>query len=46
MHVKIADFGLATQLKRPDERHDVCGTPNYISPRSVRYGLPADVWGL
>ncbi|KAH8350341.1 hypothetical protein KR067_011590, partial [Drosophila pandora] len=23
MHVKIADFGLATQLKRPDERHDL-----------------------
>lgn len=50
MHVKIADFGLATQLKRPDERHiTMCGTPNYISPEVVSrssHGLPADVWGL
>lgn len=29
--VKIADFGLATQLQRPDDRHTtMCGTPNYI----------------
>ncbi|XP_028894049.2 serine/threonine-protein kinase PLK4 [Zeugodacus cucurbitae] len=50
MHVKIADFGLATQLKRPDEKHmTMCGTPNYISPEVVTratHGLPADVWGL
>ena len=31
--VKIADFGLATQLAVPDEKHfTMCGTPNYISP--------------
>lgn len=30
---KIGDFGLATQLARPDEKHlTMCGTPNYISP--------------
>lgn len=50
MHIKIADFGLATQLKRPDERHvTMCGTPNYISPEVVSrasHGLTADVWGL
>ncbi|KAH8373522.1 hypothetical protein KR009_012404, partial [Drosophila setifemur] len=50
MHVKIADFGLATQLKRPDERHvTMCGTPNYISPEVVSrtsHGLPADVWSV
>lgn len=29
--IKIADFGLATQLRRPDDRHmTMCGTPNYI----------------
>lgn len=29
--VKIADFGLATQLQQPDDRHTtMCGTPNYI----------------
>ncbi|EDW18870.1 uncharacterized protein Dmoj_GI13469 [Drosophila mojavensis] len=50
MHVKIADFGLATQLKRPDERHmTMCGTPNYISPEVVSHmshGLPADLWSV
>ena len=30
---KIADFGLATQLQGPEEKHfTMCGTPNYISP--------------
>lgn len=29
MQVKIADFGLATQLKRPDEKHmTLCGESN------------------
>lgn len=33
MEVKIADFGLATQLSTPSEQHyTMCGTPNYISP--------------
>ncbi|KAK7794686.1 hypothetical protein R5R35_008017 [Gryllus longicercus] len=50
MQVKIADFGLATQLTRPDEKHHtMCGTPNYISPEVATrssHGLEADVWGL
>nr|CAG4640740.1 EOG090X03P9 [Eulimnadia texana] len=50
MKVKIADFGLATQLTRPDEKHlTMCGTPNYISPEVATrssHGLEADVWGL
>lgn len=50
MQVKIADFGLATQLSRPDEKHHtMCGTPNYISPEVATrssHGLEADVWGL
>ncbi|XP_058462904.1 serine/threonine-protein kinase PLK4 isoform X2 [Malaya genurostris] len=50
MGVKISDFGLATQLSRPDEKHmTLCGTPNYISPEvasRASHGLPADVWGL
>ncbi|XP_049867651.1 serine/threonine-protein kinase PLK4 [Pectinophora gossypiella] len=50
MNVKIADFGLATQLNAPDEKHvTMCGTPNYISPEVASrelHGLPADVWGL
>lgn len=50
MQVKIADFGLATQLNQPDEKHlTMCGTPNYISPEVATrssHGLEADVWGL
>ncbi|XP_035909241.1 serine/threonine-protein kinase PLK4 isoform X2 [Anopheles stephensi] len=50
MNIKIADFGLATELMQPDEKHHtLCGTPNYISPEvasRASHGLPADVWGL
>ena len=50
LRVKIADFGLATQLSRFDEKHlTLCGTPNYISPEvasRASQGLPVDVWGL
>ncbi|XP_071514707.1 serine/threonine-protein kinase PLK4-like [Panulirus ornatus] len=48
--IKIADFGLATQLQHPDDRHTtMCGTPNYISPEVVTrssHGLESDVWSL
>ncbi|OWF53904.1 serine/threonine-protein kinase PLK4-like isoform X2 [Mizuhopecten yessoensis] len=50
MDVKIADFGLATQLNIPDEKHfTMCGTPNYISPEIAMrsaHGLESDVWSL
>ncbi|KAF5276849.1 hypothetical protein FQA39_LY06401 [Lamprigera yunnana] len=50
MQIKIADFGLATQLSGPDEKHmTLCGTPNFISPEVVsrgQHGLEVDVWGL
>ncbi|XP_028139064.2 serine/threonine-protein kinase PLK4 [Diabrotica virgifera virgifera] len=50
MKVKIADFGLATQLATPDEKHmTLCGTPNFISPEVATrgsHGREADVWGL
>ncbi|CAL8133307.1 unnamed protein product [Orchesella dallaii] len=50
MNIKIGDFGLATQLTRPDEKHmTMCGTPNYISPEiatRAAHGLETDVWGL
>ncbi|XP_066589656.1 serine/threonine-protein kinase PLK4 [Prorops nasuta] len=50
MQVKIADFGLATTLNRPDEKHlTMCGTPNYISPEIATrssHGLETDVWSL
>lgn len=50
MNIKIADFGLATQLNIPDEKHfTMCGTPNFISPEIASrnaHGLEADVWSL
>ncbi|XP_012590289.1 PREDICTED: serine/threonine-protein kinase PLK4, partial [Condylura cristata] len=50
MNVKIADFGLATQLAVPQEKHyTLCGTPNYISPEIATrsaHGLASDVWSL
>lgn len=50
MNIKIADFGLATQLKMPSEKHfTMCGTPNYISPEVATrsaHGLESDVWSL
>lgn len=49
MHIKIADFGLAT-LDHPGQEHKtLCGTPNYLAPEvasRTSHGLPADVWGL
>ena len=52
MEVKIADFGLATQLDYDGERkRTVCGTPNYIAPEILEGGhrghsFEVDVWSL
>ncbi|XP_077998709.1 serine/threonine-protein kinase PLK4-like [Glandiceps talaboti] len=50
MNPKIADFGLATKLSLPSEKHyTMCGTPNYISPEIATrsaHGLESDVWSL
>ncbi|XP_069781346.1 serine/threonine-protein kinase PLK4 [Narcine bancroftii] len=50
MSIKIADFGLATQLRMPNEKHfTMCGTPNYIAPEIATHsahGLESDVWSL
>ncbi|XP_021092134.1 serine/threonine-protein kinase PLK4 isoform X2 [Heterocephalus glaber] len=50
MNIKIADFGLATQLQMPHEKHyTLCGTPNYISPEIATrsaHGLESDIWSL
>jgi len=49
-HCKICDFGLAVEMRRPNETHlTMCGTPNAISPEvasGTGYGLEADIWGL
>lgn len=49
MTLKIADFGLAAQLKTEDEmRMTVCGTPSYLSPevlmKNERQTYSVDIW--
>ncbi|VDK69984.1 unnamed protein product [Dibothriocephalus latus] len=46
-HLKLADFGLATEVTRP--LRTTCGTPTYIAPEmllGIGYGLEVDVWSL
>lgn len=54
MHVRVSDFGLATQLlsgggSYENKHTTLCGTPNYISPEVASrssHGLKTDVWSL
>lgn len=50
MKLKIGDFGLATKLATPSEKHvTMCGTPNFMAPEVATrssHGLETDVWGL
>ncbi|CAG0921534.1 unnamed protein product [Notodromas monacha] len=49
-YVKIADFGLAVQLKRPNQRQmTMCGTLPSLAPEVVSkhsHGMESDIWGL
>ncbi|CAK4081048.1 unnamed protein product [Aphanomyces euteiches] len=47
--VKIADFGLATDLTTNETPHTICGTPNFIAPEVILgkpYSQAADLWSL
>ncbi len=48
--IKIADFGLAQQLKTPDEQLTYkCGSPGYLGPELLAengYGLQLDVFSV
>lgn len=50
MSLKIADFGLAAQLRYEGEQlQTVCGTPNYIAPEVLKrtgYSYEADIWAI
>jgi len=48
-HVKLADFGWATQTRPGETRHTLCGTIDYVSPELVRgtgHAFPVDAWAL
>ena len=49
-HIKLCDFGLATEIEHPDEEHyTLCGTPNYIAPEIASqqaHGFPVDLWSV
>lgn len=47
--VKLADFGLAKELKSQNLTRTNLGTPLYMSPELVKrkpYGAPSDIWSL
>lgn len=50
MELKIADFGLATEVKNGKPVFsNICGTPNYLSPEILtkkNYSYEVDVWSL
>ncbi|XP_065364347.1 phosphorylase b kinase gamma catalytic chain, skeletal muscle/heart isoform isoform X1 [Calliphora vicina] len=52
-NVKITDFGFARQLKEGEKLMDLCGTPGYLAPETLKcnmfegspgYGREVDIW--
>lgn len=35
--IKIADFGFAKRVSKPNSLHTFCGTPNYVAPEVVNF---------
>lgn len=50
LHVKIGDFGLATNVQFEGERKKtLCGTPNYIAPEILNkkgHSYEVDIWSI
>jgi len=47
--VKIADFGFAKRVRRPNSLITQCGTPGYVAPEILegrRYDTKADMWSV
>ncbi|KAI0058224.1 kinase-like protein [Artomyces pyxidatus] len=50
VHVKVADFGLATLLQPGAALQSICGTPEYMAPevelQASKYNAVVDSWSL
>ena len=48
-NIKIADFGFAKKVKKPNSLTTQCGTPGYVAPEILEgkpYDTQADMWSL
>ncbi|KAJ8978858.1 hypothetical protein NQ317_009002 [Molorchus minor] len=45
LNVKITDFGFAKILKEGELLHDLCGTPGYLAPETLRCNMLEDAPG-
>jgi phosphorylase kinase gamma subunit len=53
LNVKITDFGFARKLAEGEQVHELCGTPGYLAPETLRcnmmedapgYSFEVDIW--
>ncbi|XP_055601781.1 phosphorylase b kinase gamma catalytic chain, skeletal muscle/heart isoform-like isoform X4 [Uranotaenia lowii] len=53
LNVKITDFGFARKLKEGEKLYDLCGTPGYLAPETLKcnmfddapgYSKEVDIW--
>lgn len=45
--LKLADFGLAVEIRDNEKLFTICGTPTYVAPEillEIGYSYPVDVW--
>lgn len=45
LNVKITDFGFAKQLSGNQKLFDLCGTPGYLAPETLRCNMFEDALG-
>lgn len=45
LNVKITDFGFAKQLSGTQKLFDLCGTPGYLAPETLRCNMFEDALG-
>lgn len=45
LNVKITDFGFARKIAPGEMLHDLCGTPGYLAPETLRTNMMEDATG-